>query len=78
MKFKKSSKTFKKAQKIARQRIQCEEDALSVALEMLDAIRDGKSYDSFEYIALTDRMREFDQASAIDSIGLRSHNNSCR
>jgi hypothetical protein len=51
--------TMQQADENAIARIQSKEQALSVASEMLDRIQDGKSYDSFEFIALANRIREY-------------------
>lgn len=53
------AKTIMQAYENATTRIQSKEQALLVASEMLDRIQDGKSYDSFEFIALNNRIREY-------------------
>jgi hypothetical protein len=53
------------------------EDALTVAIEMLEAIKDGKSYDAIEYTSLVLRMKEFapvDLVAAVRSHAIANYN----
>jgi hypothetical protein len=43
----------------AEKRINSSADALAIAIEMLDAIKGGHSYGSFEYLAMLYRMKQF-------------------
>jgi hypothetical protein len=51
--------TLGDAVKNAEAKIQSKDDALAVAVEMLTAIKDGKSYGSFEYLTLLQRMQRY-------------------
>lgn len=50
----------------AEKKINSAEEALAVAIEMLEAIKDGHSYGSFEYLAALYRMRKFAPPAEID------------
>jgi hypothetical protein len=51
--------TLGEATRNAEAKIQSKDDALAVAVEMLIAIKDGKSYGSFEYLTLLQRMQRY-------------------